>query len=167
MTTTETQVAGFFARYEPAIAKLGKALRARLQARLPGLSEVVYLYEGRSSLVIAYSPTGRGYDAVCSLALYPEQVKLFFTGGPKLAKADPNQLLQGSGKQVRYVVVHRAADLDRADIEALMAAALALAKVRPVAGATGPVILKADEQKQRAARGKRVSRPASRSRSAK
>ena len=103
MTTAATQLAEFFAKYEPAIARLGKALRAKLRARLPGLTEVVYWYERQQSLVIAYSPTEQGYAAVCTLSLYPEQVKLFFAGGPQLAKADPGKLLQGSGKLVRFV----------------------------------------------------------------
>ncbi|MBL8748178.1 MAG: DUF1801 domain-containing protein [Planctomycetes bacterium] len=158
MTSAETQLAAFFARYEPAIARLGKALRTKLRARLPGLSEVVYLYENQNSLVLSYSPSGRGYDAVCSLALHPEQVKLFFTGGPRLAKADPKKLLQGSAKLVRYVVMKKAADLDRAEIEALMVAALDLAKVRLVPGAENPVVVKADEQRKRAARAKKARR---------
>lgn len=158
MTDAETQLAAFFARYEPAIARLGKALRTKLRARLPGLSEVVYLYENQNSLVLSYSPSGRGYDAVCSLALHPEQVKLFFTGGPRLAKADPKKLLQGSAKLVRYVVMEKAADLDRAEIEALMVAALDLAKVRLVPGAENPVVVKADEQRKRAVRAKKARR---------
>ncbi len=158
MTSAETQLAAFFARYEPAIARLGKALRTKLRARLPGLSEVVYLYENQNSLVLSYSPSGRGYDAVCSLALHPEQVKLFFTGGPRLAKADPKKLLQGSAKLVRYVVMEKAADLDRAEIEALMVAALDLAKVRLVPGAENPVVVKADEQRKRAVRAKKARR---------
>ena len=160
MTNTEEQLAGFFARYEPAIAKLGKALRTKLRARLPGLFEVVYLYERQSSLVISYSPTERGYEAVCSLALYPEHVKLFFARGPQLSKSDPSKLLQGSGKLVRYVLMNTAADLDRTEIEALMVAASKLAKLRLVAGAKGPVILKAEEQRKRAVRARKATRPA-------
>lgn len=161
MTDAETQLAGFFARFEPEIARLGKDLRRRLRDRLPGLSEVVYLYERQGSLLISYSPTERGYEAVCSLALHPEQVRLYFTGGPRLSKSDPGRMLQGSGKSVRYVVLDEAADLDRPEIEALMAAALTLAKVRPAAGTKGSMIVKAEEQKQRAARVKRAARPAS------
>jgi len=161
VTDAETQIAGFFAKYAPVIAKLGKALRAKLRARLPGLFEVVYLYEGQSSLVISYSPTGRGYDAVCSLALYPEQVKLFFARGTQLSKSDAGKRLQGSAKLVRYVPIKAAADLDSAEIEALMVAALGLAKLRLVAGAKGSVIIKADEQKKRAVRAKKAARPTS------
>jgi hypothetical protein len=75
--TGEKQLAKFFAQYDPAIAKLGKTLRARL----PGLFEIVSIYEKQSSLV-------------------------------------------------RHVVINSAADFDRAEIPALIAAALKLAKQR-------------------------------------
>ncbi|MFY9342779.1 MAG: hypothetical protein WAT39_09840 [Planctomycetota bacterium] len=164
MTSPEEQLAGFFAKYAPPIARLGKALRTRLRARLPGLFEIVYLYERQGSLVISYSPTEHGHQGVCSLALYPEQVKLFFTRGPQLSESDPNKLLQGSARLVRYVPMNSAADLDRAEIETLVAAALRLAKVRLVAGAKGSMIIKADEQKKRAVRARAATRPASASR---
>jgi hypothetical protein len=157
----ETQLASFFKKYEPAIAKLGKALRAKLRDRLPGLHEIVYMYENQNSLVISYSPTEKGYEAPCSLALYPDEVKLFFGQGAQLSKSDPNKLLQGRAKTVRYVVMSAAKDLDHPEIEALMAAALKLAKVRLDAGATGAMVIKAEEQKQRASRATKSARPSS------
>ena len=163
----ETQVESYFAKYEAAIAKLGKALRAKLRDRLPGLLELVYFYENQDSLVISYSPTESGPDGVCAIALYPRCVKLFFSGGAQLSKSDPNKLLQGSGKMVRYVTLSSAADFDRPEIEVLMAAALKLAKVRLDASAKGSVIIKAEAQKKRALRAKKSARPASKRRTAK
>ena len=167
MTNAETQLASYFAKYPPAAVKLGKALRARLRARLPGLFEIVYVYESQNALVISYSPTERGYEAPCSIALYPRCVKLFFAQGPLLSKSDPNKLLQGSGKTVRHVVLNAVADFDRAEIEVLMAAALKLAKLRLDASAKSSVIIKADAQKQRARRAKKTARSASTRRTAK
>jgi hypothetical protein len=158
VTNPETLLASYFAKYEPAMAKLGKALRAKLRARLPGLFEIVYFYENQNSLVISYSPTEHGYEGLCSTALYPNRLHLYFTHGAQLSKSDPNKLLQGSGKTVRYVVLNAAADFDRAEIEALMAAALKLAKLRLDAGAKGSVIIKAEAQKQRAAKRKQRDR---------
>jgi hypothetical protein len=166
-TNPETQLASFFAKYEPAIAKLGKALRAKLRARLPGLSEVVYVYENQHSLVISYSPTEHGYEALCTLALYPGEARLYFARSPLLSKSDPNKLLQGSGKSVRYVELHAVADFDRAEIQALIAAAVKLAKPPLDASAKGAVIIKAEEQKQRARRAKKTARPAAAARKAK
>ena len=170
MTNAETQLAGYFAKYEPAMVKLGKALRAKMRDRLPGLNELVYVYESQNSLVIAYSPTenGGGSDALCGIALYPSCVKLFFTQGALLSKSDPNKLLQGRGKTVRHVTLNAVADFDRAEIEVLMAAALKLAKLRLDASAKGSVIIKAEAQKQRAARRvTKAARPASTRRTAK
>ena len=168
MTNAETQLASYFAKYEPAMVKLGKALRAKLRARLPGLFEIVYVYDSQNALVISYSPTERGYEGLCSIALYPRCVKLFFGQGALLSKSDPNKLLQGGGKTVRHVVLNSVADFDRAEIQALMAAALKLAKLRPDASAKGSVIIKAEAQKQRAARRvTKAARPASARRTAK
>ena len=158
--SAEAQLASYFAKYEPAMAKLGKALRARLRARLPGLNEIVYVYESQESLVISYSASENGYEALCTLALYPRTVKLFFTQGPQLSKSDPGKLLQGSGKMVRYVELSSVADFDRAEVQALMAAALKLAKPPLAARAKGSVILKAEAQKQRARRAKKTARKA-------
>jgi hypothetical protein len=161
VTNAETQLASFFAKYEPAMVKLGKALRAKLRARLPGLFEIVYVYENQNALVISYSPTEHGYDGLCGIALYPRCVRLFFGQGALLSKSDPKKLLQGRGKTVRYVVLNEVADFDRAELQVLMAAALKLTKLRLDASAKGSVIIKAEEQKQRARRARKTARPAS------
>jgi hypothetical protein len=167
VTNAETQLASYFAKYEPAMARLGKALRAKLRHRLPGLFEVVYVYDHQKALVIAYSPTENGYEGLCSIALYPHEVRLFFAQGALLSKSDPNKLLRGGGKTVRHVLLNAAADFDRPDIEALMAAAVKLAKLRLDASAEGSVIIKAEAQKQRARRATKTARPPSTHRTAK
>jgi hypothetical protein len=147
-----SELASFFAKFESKIAKLGKALRAKLRQRLPGLFEIVYFYERQGSLVIAYSPSQRGAEGLCSIAVDESGVKLYFGRGAELAKADPHRLLQGRAKQVRYVELRAAAELDRPEIEGLIASALELAQLHLDAGSAGSTISKAEEQKQRAAR---------------
>jgi hypothetical protein len=161
MTNAETQLASYFAKYDPAMARLGKALRAKLRARLPGLFEIVYMYENQNALVISYSPTERGYEGVCSISVYPHVVRLGFGKGAELSKSDPNKLLQGSGKTARYVELNSVADFDRAEIEALIANAVKLDKLRLDANAKGAMIVKADEQKKRANRTTKAAQPAS------
>ncbi|MFN8588753.1 MAG: DUF1801 domain-containing protein [Candidatus Eisenbacteria bacterium] len=148
----EKQLAGYFARHPAALAKLGKALRTKLRKRLPGLHEIVYVYENQGVLLVTYSATENGYEGLCSLGLYPGEVRLAFGQGAALAKSAPKGLLQGSGKTVRYVALSKPADLDRAEIEALLAAAVKLAKVRLVPGAKGAMIVRAEEQKKRTGR---------------
>lgn len=161
MTSSETQISSYFANCEPAMAKLGKALRKKLQARLPGLHEIVYVYENQNALVISYSPTERGYEGVCSISVYPDVVKLGFGRGAELSKSDPKKLLQGSGKLARYVELNAIADFDRPEIEALIAAAVKLAQLRLEPGAKSTVVIKAEEQKQRASRTTKAARPTS------
>ncbi len=161
MTNAETQIASYFAKYEPAMAKLGKALRAKLRARLPGLFEIVYMYENQNALVFSYSPTERGYEAVCSISVYPRVVRLGFGKGAELSKSDPNKLLQGQGKTARYVELNSVADFDRAAIESLIVDAAKLAKLRLDPNAKGAVIIKAEAQKERARRATKATRPAS------
>jgi hypothetical protein len=80
VTNPETQLASFLAKYDPATVRLGKALRAKLRDRLPGLSEVVYVYENQNPLVIrTHRPrTIRG----ASDCFDPRCVKLFFGQAP-------------------------------------------------------------------------------------
>lgn len=153
----EAQLAACWDRFDPAVAKLGKALRRKLRARLPGLHEVVYLYEGRGSLVISYSASGKGYDAPCTLSIEGDRVKLFFAHGPQLAKSHPNTPLQGTGKLVRYVELKSAVDLARPVLETLIVASLKLSSVHPDAKAQGSLILKIQSQQRRAARVRRVT----------
>ena len=150
MTNAEAQLEDLFAKYEDAVATLGRALRTKLRARLPGLCEIVYRYENQDALVISYSPSERGADGVCALGLYPDGVKLFFTHGARLAKSDPDKLLQGRGKTVRHVMMTSIADFDRAEIEMWIAAALQLANVQLDASARGPLVFRIAEQQQRA-----------------
>jgi hypothetical protein len=164
VTNAETQLASYFARYEPAMAKLGRSLRARLRARLPGLFEIVYVYERQGALVISYSPTERGYEGVCSISVYPRLVKLGFGRGAQLSKSDPKKLLRGQGRMARYVELNSVADFDRAEIERLIADAVKLAKLRLDPNANGAMIVKAEAQKQRARRATKSVRPASKRR---
>jgi hypothetical protein len=152
MTNAETQLAGFFAKYEPARAKLGKELRAKLRARLPGLHEIVYEYKKQNLLVISYSPTEHGYEGVCSMALYADRLLLHFAKGGQLSKSDPKKLLQGRGNGVRHLVLNAIEDFDREEIEALMVAALKLAKVRVDTSAKRSVIIRSAVQKRAAVR---------------
>ena len=164
MTKEETQIASCLARYEPALAKAGKASRAKLRARLPGLNEIVYMYEKQEAFVISYSPSEHGKDGVCALRLSPDGLSLYFTQGAALSKSDTGKLLQGSGAGVRHVPLRTAAELDHAGIEALILAALKLARLPPDASGKGSVIMKVEEQKKRA---DKAARPAPKKRSAK
>lgn len=152
MTTPETQLASLFAKYEPAQAKLGKALRTKLRTRLPGFFEIVYFYENQHSLVLSYSPTPNGFEGVCTIAVNPDGVKLYFGQAAQLSKSDPNKLLQGTAKTVRFVPLDSLAAFNRPELQSLIAAAIKLVKLLPDPKSPTSLILKADSQKQRALR---------------
>ncbi len=130
------------ARFEPGIQRLVRAVRSAVRKRFPTANELTYDY--RHAVVISYSPTERGIDAVVAISGRADGVALYFNQGARLP--DPKGLLEGSARQVRYITVTSARQLAHRDVKALLAAALAQAKI-PLA---------------RSGRGRLVSRPSSR-----
>lgn len=151
MDDLEAQLAQLLARYPAPLADLGRAARAWLRARLPGLHEIVYHYAGQDALVVSWSPTGHGYDGLVSLRVDPARVRLHFARGGALP--DPARLLRGRGDGVRHLDLAAATDLDRPELEALLAAALALAGVRPDPTTSGKLLSRVESQQARRGRG--------------
>jgi hypothetical protein len=116
----EKQLAGFMARYTPEIQALAQEVLARMRARLPGAIELVY--DNYNALVIGFGPSERASEAIFSIILYPRWVTLYFLHGASLA--DPHQLLKGSGKVGRHLVLEDARALDRPGVRTLMAEAI-------------------------------------------
>jgi hypothetical protein len=121
MPTPDAQLKGFIARYSPTIARRARAILAKMRARLPGATELVY--DNYNGLVIGFGPSERASEAPFSIVVYPKYVRLFFLDGADLP--DPDRLLEGSGKIVRSMVVDDATVLDRPAVKALMSAAIA------------------------------------------
>ena len=122
--TPEQQLKRFVAKFEPGEQSLIRACRAVLRKRLPGAYELVY--DNYNFLVLGYSPTERPSDSVLSLVARAGGLGLCFIRGARLS--DPEGVLEGSGKQTRFIRLNRAADLKRPAVEALIKAALAQAK---------------------------------------
>ena len=141
----ESQLAGFIAKYTPAVGALAKEALARMRARLPGAIELVY--DNYNALVIGFGPTERASDAIFSMALYPRWVNLFFLQGAKLP--NPRKLLKGQGTRVRHIRLESAADLDKPAVRKLMEQALKRA-AKPLDGTgTSRLIIKSISAKQR------------------
>lgn len=144
--SSETQLAGFIAKYTPEIGALALAVLDKMRARLPGAVELVY--DNYNALAIGFGPTERTSDAIFSIALYPRWVSLFFLqDGPGLP--DPKKLLKGSGKVVRHIVLKTASDLDNPAIQTLMALALERADVPFDPAAPNRMVIKSISAKQR------------------
>jgi hypothetical protein len=143
--TPTQELARFLARYDPAVATIARAALARLRKRLPGATEIVY--DNYNALAVGFGPGDRASDAIFSIAVYPRWVSLFFLQGVRLE--DPAKLLKGSGTRVRHIVLCEGRDIDSADVDALISAALAAA-TRPIdPKAKRQLIIKSISAKQR------------------
>lgn len=60
------QIAGFLAKFDPAMAKNIRACRSALRQRLPTATELVY--DNYNFLVFGFSSTARASDCIVSLA---------------------------------------------------------------------------------------------------
>lgn len=142
----ESELAGFVAKFAPDLQEQIWGCRAALRRRFPRALELVY--DNYNFFVIGYGPTARTSEAVFSLAAYAKGVNLcFLQHGPELP--DPTGILRGGGKVVRTVRLASPADLERADVVALMDAEVALASI-PMSTAVGPeLIIKSVSAKQR------------------
>jgi len=139
------QLAGFIAKYDPAVQKLARACLAALRKRLPTASALVY--DNYQFLAIGFSATERASDCVVSLAISPKGVALSFYYGASLP--DPDGILLGSGNQNRFVRLSGPATLKLPAVEALLRAAIAQSKAPLPATGRGPTVIKSISAKQR------------------
>ena len=139
------QLAGFIAKFSPAVAALAMAVLAKMRKRLPGAVELVY--DNYNALAIGFGSGERASEAIFSIAVFPRWVSLFFLQGANLH--DPEKMLKGSGKRARHVVLKDAATLDDPAIQTLMAQALNAAAVPIDQDGQGRLLIKSVSEKQR------------------
>ena len=120
-----SQVAGFIAKFDSKNAKLIREVRAALRKRFPTANELVY--DNYNFFVIGYCTTERPSDCMVSLVANAKGVGLSFYYGATLP--DPSKILMGSGNQNRFIRLENAAVLAKPEVEALLGAAAAQAKV--------------------------------------
>lgn len=146
--STAKQLAGFLAKYDPAISKLANAARSLLRKRMPTAVELVY--ENYNALAIGFGPNELASDVIISVDLHPRWVNLTFIQGARLP--DPERLLRGSGTQVRHIRLDDAADLESAAILAIIAEAIRSAPVQLPEKGKGATVIKAVSKTQRSRR---------------
>lgn len=129
-----------FAALPPKQRTLFRAARTLLRNRFPTANELAYDYG--FAVLVAYAPAEQGKDAILSLRASDKGVSLYFSQGPKLP--DPKRLLRGSATQVRYIELESARQLSDPDVEALIAATLAQARIPFPATGKGTLIIKTD-----------------------
>ena len=143
--TAEARLEEFVAKFSPANQRMIHAVRKRLRQRFKGANELVY--DNYNFFVIGYSPTERPSDAIVSMACGSNGVGLCFIHGAKLP--DPTGILVGSGKQTRFIHLDTPALLARADVEALIAEAIARSKAPLSPTGAGRLIIRSVSAKQR------------------
>jgi hypothetical protein len=121
MDDAQDRLDTFLARFTPEVESLARGLIARMEARLPGATLMVY--DNYNALAIGFAAVEKPSAAILSLAVYPRWVDLFFLLGAGLP--DPDGILRGAGSRVRHVRLHAAEALDDPRIEALIAEAVA------------------------------------------
>jgi hypothetical protein len=142
-SAAEKELAAFMAKYDPKIAKLGKAAFAHMQTRLPGAVSLVY--DNYNALAIGFGPEGKAPPL--SIALYPRWINLFFLFGAGLP--DPHGLLQGKGSRVRSIRIDSVDRLDDPQIDTLITAAVLHAGWKLEPGKKNKVVIQSVSPTQR------------------
>jgi hypothetical protein len=147
------QVDAFIARFDPAVARLVRAGRAKLRRLFPTAVELVY--DNYNALAIGYGSSERMSDAFVSLAAYARGVNLYFLYGVELK--DPAGILKGAGSRGRFVRLESAATIDRPDVRALLREAVRNGDTPLPARGRGRTVIKSISAKQRPRRPQRQS----------
>ena len=69
-------------------------------------------------MAIWYGPTHRMKDGICYIGVIKDHVNLGFPRGDELA--DPQRILQGTGKQMRHIKIRNMSDLLRPAVRAYL-----------------------------------------------
>ena len=141
--SAELQVAGLIAKFEPKNQKLINSVRGMLQKRFPMMNELVYHYT--KSLVISYSPNEYGKDGFVAFSADPNGLRLFFNYGLNLP--DPHNILQGDGRQTRYIRIEESNDILRPEVESLLEAVTGKVPISPDNSGRGELIIKSSKKK--------------------
>jgi hypothetical protein len=143
--TPEQQLKLFIAKFESSLGKKIRECRSAMRKRFPSSNELVY--DNYNFFVIGYCTTERPSDCVVSLAVNAKGIGLSFYHGASLP--DPRRILQGSGKQNRFVRLDGAATLRKPEVEELLAAAEAQSDPPFAKLGRGKLIIRSISKKQR------------------
>jgi len=146
--SVEAEVVSFIDKFEPAVARLIRKCRLEVRKLLPTAIELVY--DNYNFFVIGYASTERASDCIVSIAAASNGVGLSFYYGASLA--DPLKLLQGSGKQNRFIRLPSAQQLRVPSVVQLIRTAAAQGKTPLASRGGGNTIIKSVSAKQRARR---------------
>jgi hypothetical protein len=143
--TPEKQLKTFIAKFDRNLGKQIGECRSAMRKRFPTANELVY--DNYNFFVIGYCTTERPSDCVVSLAVNAKGIGLSFYHGAPLP--DPGQILQGSGKQNRFVRLDGVATLRTREVEELLDAAEEQADPPFAKSGQSKLIIRSVSEKQR------------------
>jgi hypothetical protein len=143
--TPEAQLASFIRRFEPGIARLIRDCRSEMRRVLPAAIELVY--DNYNFFVIGYSSTERASDCIVSIAAAANGVGLSFYWGATLP--DPTNILQGGGKQNRFIRIPSLDALRAPDVVRLVKAAAVQGRTPLPPNGRGHLVIKSVSSRQR------------------
>ena len=139
----ERTVDMFIDKFAPDVAARIRDCRSELRRQLPGAFELVY--DNYNFFVIGFCSSARPSDCIVSLVASAKGVALSFYRGADVA--DPDGLLQGEGKQNRFV---RLADAEALRVPAVRTLILTAAGLGPLhAPGPGVTIVRSISARQR------------------
>ena len=101
--------------YDRGVQELTLTLRDLVLEKLaPCCEYIVEVY----IVSILYGPTHRMKDGICYIGVIQDHVNLGFIRGSELA--DPQRILEGTGKQMRHIKIRNISDLGRPAIRAYL-----------------------------------------------
>jgi hypothetical protein len=141
----EKRLKGFIAKFDLKHQAIIRAARKALRERFLTATELVY--DNYNFFVIGFGPTERPSDSIISIAAAANGVGLCFIRGASLP--DPARILQGSGKQTRFLRLPSADILKKPEIQALLQLAADRAKTPMPTQGRGKLIIRSISAKQR------------------
>lgn len=144
----EQAIDQFIEKFEPEVSACIRACRAELRRQLPGAFELVY--DNYNFFVIGFCPTERPSDCIVSIAASANGVALSFYRGTEVQ--DPGRLLEGEGKQNRFVRLSDVETLRVPGVRTLIQVAAGLGP--PLTPGRGTTILRSVSTRQRPRRRK-------------
>ena len=126
MTTPEFSVAGHLAKVPPAVRPTVRAARRTVKAAAPRAKEIAYQSKPPRSSRAMWKLARYSLDGayVVGLGTFPKHATLFFYRGSEID--DGSGLLQGSGKDLRFITLNGPVDAERPAVRRLVRKAFAL-----------------------------------------
>jgi hypothetical protein len=115
-----------------------EAARRMVKAIAPGAEEIAYHMERPRSKSMMWKIVrfASGGGDVVGIGTFTNHSTIYFYRGPELD--DGSGLLQGEGKQMRFITLRSPADAERADVKGMVRKAFKLGGAQPRAAKAAP-----------------------------